>query len=270
VKGLDFPFVDKSILIAEWLELHKILGVDKIYLYELNVHPNISKVLQYYINEGFVELMPLSLPAGQPNTPHEMHKYLTENIQLKRAHEKLPYNDCFYKTMNKYKYVANLDMDEIIIPRKYETYEELFGKLNRKPKKGLTNNIAAYSFSRFLVMNSMREIHGWTSGIPQYMYMLQNVYRSSKPEGGVKSVLVTDLVLDTGNHRPRRCSGGRGCKIAKVDTRDGFIFHFRSSCKDGRDVKCSPSNDVKDSVLWKYKQLLTHRTTKVLKMLNLI
>ena len=44
VKGLDFPDDDLSIRIAEWIQLLHTLGADKIFFYNLEVHPNISKV----------------------------------------------------------------------------------------------------------------------------------------------------------------------------------------------------------------------------------
>ena len=44
VKGLDFPEDDLSIRLAEWIELLHTLGADKIFFYNLEVHPNITKV----------------------------------------------------------------------------------------------------------------------------------------------------------------------------------------------------------------------------------
>ena len=44
VKGLDFPEDDLSIRLTEWLEVLGALGADKIFLYNLEVHPNITKV----------------------------------------------------------------------------------------------------------------------------------------------------------------------------------------------------------------------------------
>ena len=48
VKGLDFPTDDLSLRLVEWIELLHLLGADKIFLYDLEVHPNVTKVLNYY------------------------------------------------------------------------------------------------------------------------------------------------------------------------------------------------------------------------------
>lgn len=54
MKGLDFLHEDLSVRLVEWIELLNLLGADKVFFYELQVHPNISKVLKYYEQEGKV------------------------------------------------------------------------------------------------------------------------------------------------------------------------------------------------------------------------
>ena len=79
VKGLDLLHEDLSVRLVEWIELLGILGADKVFFYELQVHPNISKVLQYYQKLDRVHVTPLTLPGGQPNVPGFQHMYLTKN-----------------------------------------------------------------------------------------------------------------------------------------------------------------------------------------------
>ena len=63
VKGLDFPNDDLSVRLIEWIELLHILGADKIFFYNLEVHPNVTKVLNYYEDKSYVDLTPISLPG---------------------------------------------------------------------------------------------------------------------------------------------------------------------------------------------------------------
>ena len=44
VKFLHGPHTDNSVRMAEWIELLHALGADKIFLYDLGVHPNVTKV----------------------------------------------------------------------------------------------------------------------------------------------------------------------------------------------------------------------------------
>jgi len=43
VKGLDFPDIDMSVRLIEWLESLEALGASKVFLYELEVHPNVTR-----------------------------------------------------------------------------------------------------------------------------------------------------------------------------------------------------------------------------------
>jgi hypothetical protein len=53
VQDLRFGTVDMSVRLIEWLELLKILGVDKVFFYYLLAHKNMNKVLDYYIDQVF-------------------------------------------------------------------------------------------------------------------------------------------------------------------------------------------------------------------------
>ena len=99
VKGLDFPEDDLSVRLVEWIELLTTLGADKVFFYELEVHPNVTKVLDHYSQEGKVEVTPLSLPGHQPNMPVLQHLYLKSKLNNKRQNELIPYNDCLYRKM---------------------------------------------------------------------------------------------------------------------------------------------------------------------------
>ena len=45
--------------LVEWFELLAALGAEKIFLYNLEVHPNVTKVLYYLISFCFVVLQSL-------------------------------------------------------------------------------------------------------------------------------------------------------------------------------------------------------------------
>jgi hypothetical protein len=82
VKGMYFPHEDLSARMIEWVELLTILGAEKIFLYEFHVHPNVTKVLQYYVEEGKVDLTPLTLPSRLPSDKTLLHLYLDKKNKL--------------------------------------------------------------------------------------------------------------------------------------------------------------------------------------------
>jgi len=87
------------------------LGADKIFLYELEIHPKIKQVIDYYVKKGMVHMTPMSLPGHQPNIKVLQHLYLKSKINNKRQNELIPYNDCLYRNIYQYKYIALLDID---------------------------------------------------------------------------------------------------------------------------------------------------------------
>ena len=52
VKGMDFASIDLTYRLTEWLEVLKVLGADKVVMYEYANHPNVQKLLTYYESIG--------------------------------------------------------------------------------------------------------------------------------------------------------------------------------------------------------------------------
>ena len=52
VKFLHGPHADISVRMAEWIETLHALGADQIFLYNLGVHPNVTKVRSVF-NQSF-------------------------------------------------------------------------------------------------------------------------------------------------------------------------------------------------------------------------
>jgi hypothetical protein len=56
-------YEDLSVRLVQWIELLRILGTKKVFLYELEAHPNITKVLNYY-QKNVVDLTKITLPGN--------------------------------------------------------------------------------------------------------------------------------------------------------------------------------------------------------------
>lgn len=217
VKGLDFATQDLSVRLVEWLELLKILGANKVFLYELEIHPNISKVLDHYVESGLVKLTPITLPGDQPNLPGFRHLYLKNKLTAKRQNEIIPYNDCLYRNLYSYEYLALLDIDEIIMPLQHRDWYGLMDEVQKESLSEKNYTRASYNVRNVYFLEDMggsetsensanifsensqvrentggmiedsakmhngqvRKKHtGHEVGIPRYLHMLQHVYRS--------------------------------------------------------------------------------------------
>lgn len=319
VKGLDFPHEDVSVRLVEWIELLNLLGAGKIFLYELDVHENISKVLHYYQERGMVELSPLTLPGNQPNLPEYQHLYLKSKLTTKRQNELIPYNDCLYRNLNSYQYLALLDIDEIIMPLEHHNWFGLMEEVEKMSLAEQNYSRASYNVRNVYFFDDLAGPLGTTSsstsasssssssllageddadqnevvpeqqqqqddadgqdgtmerGIPHYLHMMQHVYRSknyTKPGQYVKCFHNTERVVSLHNHFPMNCFGQ--CTTYSVPVKLAHLQHYRKDCVGP--LKQSCKNDfrmftTRDTTIWKYKQQMIRRTTRVLNHLGLL
>jgi len=272
VKGLDFLHEDLSVRLVEWIELLNILGADKVFFYELQTHPNISKILKHYQQEGKVHVTPISLAGGQPNVQSLQHLYLTKKTNNKRQNELIPYNDCFYKHMYEYKYIALLDIDEVIMPKNVDSWTELMDIALQKALKTNKDERASYNVRNVYFLDDLLHNHGWFKEIPRYMHMLQHVYRAknfTKPGQYVKCFHNTEKVLTLHNHFPLSCLGG-GCSSYPIETVDAQLHHYRADCVKTLKKSCEEfrKTSVMDTTIWKYKDALINRVTTTLRTLG--
>lgn len=272
VKGLDFLYDDLSVRLVEWIELLNILGADKIYFYELQVHPNISKILQHYEREGLVQVTPLTLSGGQPNVPGFQHMYLTKKTNHKRQNEIIPYNDCLYKNMYMYEYLALLDIDEVIMPKHDRTWAELMDRVVPKSNRSRNDTFPSYNVRNVYFLDEHQNEHGYHKDIPRYLHMLQHVHRAqnyTKPNQYVKCFHNPERVLTLHNHFPLACLGGQ-CHSFPVDTEDAQLQHYRADCVKTLKKSCEEfkENSVEDTTIWKYKDDLIRRSVRTLEKLG--
>ena len=92
----------------------RLLGVNRVVVYNTSSGPDLSRLLHSYSQEGFVEVVPwpidrhLTPSAGwmPARSPGDIHYY----GQLTTL------NECSYRYMERSRYVLLHDMDEIIMP----------------------------------------------------------------------------------------------------------------------------------------------------------
>lgn len=95
-------FRDEAPYLKEWIEYHRLLGVQHFYLCNHNSLDNYNEVLDHYIKEGIVELKEIS------DSPKADLADFTFNFQTKW------YTECLVKAKDQSKWVAFLDSDEFL------------------------------------------------------------------------------------------------------------------------------------------------------------
>ncbi|XP_065365629.1 uncharacterized protein LOC135958665 [Calliphora vicina] len=263
VKGLDFPYQDLSVRLVEWLELLKLLGVHKVYMHHLQVLNNISKVLNYYQAKGFVEIQNISLVGGVVGQPEVEHWLIKTYPLNRRLNELIPYNDCFYRNMYKYKYIALLDIDEIIMPiNNLKTWQQVVKRYD-------TGNDCYASLCATNVYFPSDNVPLRTH--PSYMYMLNHVYRYkdfTKQRYHIKCLHNTQQVVTLHNHYPFSYLNA-SCKPLDLPTSFAQLQHYRDTQAIDDKIEMDHVLILDDSVDH-FRKPLIEMCTKVLRDLKFI
>ncbi|XP_036329898.1 uncharacterized protein LOC118755086 [Rhagoletis pomonella] len=188
--------------------------------------------------------------------------------------EVIPYNDCLYKNHYLYKYIALLDIDEVIMPKgNFVLWSELMEKVVPESLQIKPEGYNSYNFRNVYLLDDQQHEHGWHKDIPMAgMHMLQHVHRAknyTKPNQYVKCFHVPERVLTLHNHFPLACLGGV-CKSYPVNTTDAQLQHYRADCVNTLKKSCEEyrENSVEDKTIWKYKDELIRRTFRTLDTLG--
>lgn len=87
---------NESEYIAEWMAYHKVIGVEKVFLYDNDSDDNMHDILKPFIDDGFVVY-------------HQIHGNKMQGIA---------YTDALHRYGKMCKYMAFIDGDELIVPVK--------------------------------------------------------------------------------------------------------------------------------------------------------
>lgn len=91
-------FLNEAPYMREWIEFHRIVGVEHFYLYNNMSTDEYQSVLEPYVKEGIVTLINWDVPQGQ-----------------------IPaYWDCVKKFSRETRWLGFIDLDEFVVPRKKE------------------------------------------------------------------------------------------------------------------------------------------------------
>ncbi|XP_054082962.1 uncharacterized protein LOC105208498 isoform X2 [Zeugodacus cucurbitae] len=192
-------------------------------------------------------------------------------------------NDCLYRTMHRYRYLAMVDLDEFIVPRHNDTLNELINSLNHRFRY---RNLGAYSFQNaFFYLQFPDDPLVSLAHTQSQSWQAQQPYAHTNP--GLRASLVTqrktrrrlklhpqkqrskyickpESVIEAGNHFVWEFSPGKGS--LNVPPTDGILQHYRVCEFGGNDCIKAPS--VVDRTATKYVNRLVERVELVYKHLK--
>ena len=94
-----------------------------------------------------VEMTPITLPGSQPNDPLLTNLFMydpdhEDPVRQLWRNEHISVNDCFLKNIHKYKYIVNIDNDEIILPLNETNWHDMMSLVEQETK----NKVLFFTF----------------------------------------------------------------------------------------------------------------------------
>ena len=253
--------------LIEFIEMHILLGVDQIYVYDFhNVSDGIRKILEYYSSKGVIVIVPWKVPVTVfyedqffgVQDMSEQGGNQNENFLfgVKKHAQYLAYLDCLYSNMNKYKYLIFLDRDEFLIPKQHST---LVGMLSVLEKRLDNKNIAAYVSAEHHFCTKKSVIKESQNNLTQ---KLTSQTRVAYEGNSVKSIVKPQYIYNMHIHIPRPPFVGSR-KIVRLPSYLCTVNHYRNH------PKCTKKPIIKDVIAMKFNSKLVDKITKVERAINI-
>lgn len=171
-------FVDWT-LFVEWIELYRLLGMNTAFFYNYSMDGDVSRVMDMYREERsyYVDVVQWKFPSDK------LTSYFGQRSAI---------NDCLYRAGHTHKYVAVVDLDEVMTPRQHFNWSEMMQSLSR-PKVG------AYLFQHAYFRRN-------STGEKPYLISQQSRWRTDvvTPPGKIrcKSMYVASRAIKADVHFP--------------------------------------------------------------------
>lgn len=206
--------------IVEFIEINRLLGIEKFYMYNLSTTTNVQRVLEYYNNLGIVEIIKWNF-----------YGYKFEN-EVRYNGILVSINDCLYRStfIDNFKYVAITDLDEFLIPFKQI---KLLDLILKKTKENNYDNINAFIFrNTFFHKKYLSDYSVIPKNIKlKFLYTQIKIERTLKPyksHSRSKYIANARSIIESGNHQTWRSLSNYHEYDIPID--DGLLFHYRTDC----------------------------------------
>ncbi|XP_062399910.1 uncharacterized protein LOC134089483 [Sardina pilchardus] len=125
-----FGDYNNALQFAQTMEVYKLIGVQRVVIYNTSCGPDVDKVLSYYRREGMLEVVPW--PIDKFLTPSTGWKYDLHHGDIHYYGQLTTLNECIYRYMYESKYLLLNDFDEIIMPYKHGKLDKLMDTLQQQ------------------------------------------------------------------------------------------------------------------------------------------
>ncbi|KAK3547895.1 hypothetical protein QTP70_000354 [Hemibagrus guttatus] len=241
--------------LVQAMEMFKILGVQKVAIYKTSCNPVTQKILDYYVRQNFVALIPWHV-ASYINVSRGWNSTLSTG-ELHYFGQIAALNDCVYRYMYESHYVSLQDLDEFILPINLKNWTELLPELERKYSQKV-----GFEFETYLFPLSIKDLNldspcSWKKvmgvNILEHVFRLNN---DPKEFNDFKVIVNPRLVFRTTVHGFLQSVNDS----IRVDPEIAHIYHIRKVLSETLLTR----SIVRDTRLRDYADMLIPAVSEVL------
>lgn len=108
----------------------RLLGVNRVVIYNNSCGPDLDRLLHGYSQEGFVEIV--AWPIDEHLTPSYGWLHSQSGGDVHYFGQQTSLNDCIYRSMTRSRYVLLNDIDEIIMPYQHSGLAPLMDTIQQQ------------------------------------------------------------------------------------------------------------------------------------------
>ncbi|XP_049273693.1 uncharacterized protein LOC119398742 [Rhipicephalus sanguineus] len=249
VKPIHYEY-NKVLQFAEFIELNVALGASHFIFYNHTVGPDVGCLLERYASENLATVLPWELPIASQR-----------EIRTEALFAAL--NDCLYRVMYRFRWVAMIDLDEFIVPSGNITIPAMIKRLQDRNKSG---RAGAYSFRNaffYLQWPDDPVAAGDKLPLVTLRKTLRKLHLHAHRQRS-KCIMDPESVVEVGNHFVWEFLAGK--TTVNVASSVAFLHHYRVCEFGGND--CVNATSVRDTKVYYWKTRLLEAVSRRMKMLR--
>ncbi|KAM4663363.1 glycosyltransferase family 92 protein F13G3.3-like [Discoglossus pictus] len=240
------------------MEMFKLLGAQRVVIYKNSCSVALGKVLEYYVNEGLVQIIPWPIDKYL-QTSESWHYNMDTKNQIGYFGQLAALNDCLYRNMYTSKYVTFNDIDEIILPKKHKDWKEMMTELEKQHQ-----NIAVYLIENHYFPTQVKDsTYNMTFPISvPGVNILQHIYYEPEQKNvynNHKMIVNPRQIIQVSIHFTLKEYGQR-LEVAN----DVVGLHH---CRSAKQPDLPFTSLIRDTTIWNFNVSLITNVNKVLKNL---
>ncbi|XP_004076119.1 glycosyltransferase family 92 protein F13G3.3-like [Oryzias latipes] len=246
---------------AQTLEMYRLLGVNRVVIYNTSCGLELNRLLKSYSQEGFVEMVPW--PIDRYLNPSRGWNFKEHGGDLHYFGQLTTLNECIYRSMERSRYVLLNDIDEIIMPYQHDNLNSMMDMLQSQHPNVAEFLIENHIFPKKYFEPSRKfHLHRW-SNVPG-INILEHIYREdpNSTYHPYKMIVQPRLVEQTSVHQLLRNLGEQFYVPMQICR----IIHVRVALL--KSLQWEELNE--DKRLWDFQEKLIPNVDQVLRRAGLL